>query len=63
MRGMFTLKYPIQRGIVTDWDDMENLASHFLYVLFCELLCIWFSFSLSLSLSLSLNNTLFVDIY
>jgi actin beta/gamma 1 len=28
MRGMLTLKYPIERGIVTDWDDMEKLWHH-----------------------------------
>ena len=29
-RGVLTLKCPIEHGIVTNWDDMENLASHFL---------------------------------
>jgi actin beta/gamma 1 len=23
-RGILTLKYPIEHGIVTNWDDMEN---------------------------------------
>lgn len=23
MRGVLTLKYPMEHGIVTDWDDME----------------------------------------
>lgn len=26
-RGILTLKYPIEHGIVTNWDDMEK-ASH-----------------------------------
>jgi actin-related protein len=29
-RGILTLKYPIEHGIVTSWDDMKNLASHLL---------------------------------
>jgi len=30
-RGILTLKYPIEHGIVTNWDDMEkNMASHVL---------------------------------
>jgi len=30
-RGILTLKYPIEHGIVTNWDDMEkNLAPHLL---------------------------------
>lgn len=30
-RGILTLRYPINRGIVTNWEDMEkNLASYFL---------------------------------
>jgi actin-related protein len=24
-RGILTLKYPIEHGIVTNWDDMEKL--------------------------------------
>ncbi|KAF9268614.1 actin-domain-containing protein [Marasmius fiardii PR-910] len=24
-RGILTLKYPIERGIVTNWDDMEKI--------------------------------------
>ena len=24
-RGAFTLKYPIEHGIVTDWDDMVKV--------------------------------------
>jgi actin-related protein len=32
-RGVLTLKYPIEHGIVTNWDDMESgedLAPHLL---------------------------------
>ncbi|KAJ7300741.1 actin 2 [Mycena albidolilacea] len=27
-RDILTLKYPIERGIVTNWDDMENIWQH-----------------------------------
>uniref|UniRef100_A0A3Q1IJ24 Uncharacterized protein n=1 Tax=Anabas testudineus TaxID=64144 RepID=A0A3Q1IJ24_ANATE len=27
-RGILTLKYPIERGIVTNWDDMEKIWRH-----------------------------------
>ena len=27
-RGVLSLKYPIEHGIVTDWDDMENILNH-----------------------------------
>ena len=27
-RGILTLKYPIEHGIVTNWDDMENIWHH-----------------------------------
>jgi len=30
-RGILTLKYPIEHGIVTNWDDMEKLWHHCLY--------------------------------
>jgi actin-related protein len=30
-RGMLTLRYPIQHGIVTNWDDMEKLWRHAFY--------------------------------
>ena len=26
-RGVLTLKYPIEHGIVTNWDDMEKIWS------------------------------------
>ena len=28
-RGILTLKYPIEHGIVTNWDDMEKVSRHF----------------------------------
>ena len=39
-RGVLTLKYPIEHGIVTNWDDMEKIWHHTFYndesrVLFC----------------------------
>ncbi|XP_071949053.1 actin-3, muscle-specific-like [Antedon mediterranea] len=30
-RGMLTLKYPIENGIVTNWDDMERIWHHCFY--------------------------------
>ena len=27
-RGILTLKYPIEHGIVTNWDDMEKIWHH-----------------------------------
>lgn len=27
-RGVLTLTYPIERGIITKWDDMEAVWSH-----------------------------------
>ena len=30
-RGILTLRYPIEHGIVTDWDDMEKLWHHTFY--------------------------------
>eukprot|EP01125_Pyxidicula_operculata_P008164 TRINITY_DN275_c3_g1_i1.p1 TRINITY_DN275_c3_g1~~TRINITY_DN275_c3_g1_i1.p1 ORF type:complete len:1833 (-),score=537.60 TRINITY_DN275_c3_g1_i1:60-5486(-) len=30
-RGILTLKYPIEHGIVTNWDDMEKLWHHTFY--------------------------------
>lgn len=30
-RGILTLKYPIERGVVTNWDDYEKLAHHAFY--------------------------------
>lgn len=26
-RGILTLKYPIEHGIITNWDDMEKISS------------------------------------
>ena len=31
MRGVLQLKYPIEHGIVTDWDDMEKIWYHTYY--------------------------------
>ncbi|XP_078588989.1 uncharacterized protein LOC144869507 isoform X2 [Branchiostoma floridae x Branchiostoma japonicum] len=28
MRGVLVLKYPVEHGIVTDWDDMEKIWEH-----------------------------------
>merc|ERR1712080_347577 len=28
-RGILSLKYPIEHGIVTSWDDMEKVWHHF----------------------------------
>ena len=30
-RGILTLKYPIEHGIVTNWDGMEKTWHHTLY--------------------------------
>ena len=30
-RGVLTLKYPIEHGIVTNWDDMEKIWHHAFY--------------------------------
>ncbi len=27
-RGILALKYPIEQGIVTNWDDMEKVGSY-----------------------------------
>ena len=29
--GILTLKYPIEHGIVTNWDDMEKIWHHTFY--------------------------------
>lgn len=31
VRGVLNLKYPIEHGIVTDWDDMEKIWHHTFY--------------------------------
>lgn len=30
-RGMLSLRYPVEHGIVTNWDDMEKIWYHVLY--------------------------------
>lgn len=30
-RGILTLKYPIEHGLVTNWDDMEKIWHHNFY--------------------------------
>ena len=30
-RGVLSLKYPIEHGIVTNWDDMERIWHHTFY--------------------------------
>ena len=48
-RGILTLKYPIEHGIVTNWDDMEKVrfaASYILYKKLCELLTAFVKFQI-----------------
>lgn len=28
-RGILTLKYPIEHGIITNWDDMEKVSASY----------------------------------
>jgi len=30
-RGVLTLKYPIEHGVITNWDDMEKIWHHCFY--------------------------------
>lgn len=32
-RGVLTLRYPIEHGIVVDWDDMERIWYTFLIII------------------------------
>ena len=52
-RGILTLKYPIEHGIVTNWDDMEKVGETFSTSHFCcsALICNY-SFKLNRSLGL-----------
>ena len=34
-RGVLTFKYPIEHGIVTNWDDMEKIWHHTFYNELC----------------------------
>lgn len=31
MRGILSLRYPIEHGIIVHWDDMEKIWSHMYY--------------------------------
>mmetsp|Transcript_2087 Transcript_2087/g.1959 ORF Transcript_2087/g.1959 Transcript_2087/m.1959 type:complete len:120 (-) Transcript_2087:911-1270(-) len=31
-KGVLKIKYPIEHGVVTDWDDMEKIWNHTFYV-------------------------------
>ena len=47
-RGILTLKYPIEHGIVTNWDDMEKVRfinSFCLFKLFVDVVFITFPFT------------------
>eukprot|EP01084_Bolivina_argentea_P085648 154816_1 len=30
-RGILSLKYPVEHGIICNWDDMENIWHHIFY--------------------------------
>ncbi|XP_039169254.1 actin-1-like [Eucalyptus grandis] len=34
-RGMLTLKYPMESGIASNWDDMEKIWHHTFYIELC----------------------------
>ena len=59
-RGILTLKYPIEHGIVTNWDDMVRFDFFFSnFSFFQPLLTIGFSFSLSTLIPLLLFSSAF----
>lgn len=35
-RGILTLKYPIEHGIITNWDDMEKVGYRIIVDLDCK---------------------------
>ena len=39
-RGILTLKYPIEHGIVTNWDDMEKVRKIAFFLLHCIHCCL-----------------------
>ena len=48
-RGILTLKYPIEHGIVTNWDDMEKVSCNIFLFLYLEPIrfvrfSFWFAF-------------------
>ena len=43
-RGILTLKYPIEHGIVTNWDDMEKVRIFCIWPAFDEWRSVWFAF-------------------
>jgi actin beta/gamma 1 len=38
-RGILTLKYPIEHGIVTNWDDMEKVGFNRVLIVSAVVLC------------------------
>jgi actin-related protein len=36
-RGILTLKYPIEHGIITNWDDMEKVPPQGIRAVHCSL--------------------------
>ena len=40
-RGILTMKYPVEAGVITNWDDAEKLLHHTFYNEVCLKSCIW----------------------